>query len=173
VNRVVDPIFVFDLTDIDNITVKRSEDMDGFSSSLIDFKDETLLGIGVTSDRKLKIDIYKEAENTVETICSNVYEIRDFSEEYKSYYIDRENGIFGITVDGYDQGTKKYFREYWLISFDGSKLTVTTRIPVDYWPNEKVRAFKDNGYFYVVNDYCILVSKNGEVVRKSSFYSTK
>ena len=72
-----------------HITYKDTGDIKGYSSSLVDFGDGYLLGIGYGNDRNtLKIEIYVETENGVVSLCS--YERRDtqFSEDYKSYYIE-------------------------------------------------------------------------------------
>ena len=109
---LTDPVFFFDLTDLENITVKDTGTIDGYSSSLVQLKDGFLLGIGYDKNRMLKVEVYKETETGVTGVCEHVRNVI-FARNYKAYYIDRENNLFGIpTSDGYI-----------LLHFDGSQLT--------------------------------------------------
>ncbi|MBE6920249.1 MAG: hypothetical protein E7468_01635 [Ruminococcaceae bacterium] len=106
-----DPVFFFDMTDLGNITVKDTGTIEGYSSSLIQLKDGYLMGIGFDEKRCLKVEVYQETENGVTSVCSYVKDAR-FATDYKAYYIDRENNLFGIpTYDGYV-----------LLQFTGSQL---------------------------------------------------
>ena len=161
----VDPIFIFDIKDPGNITVKRSADMEGFSSSLVDFKDGTLLGIGQVEWSTLKIDIYKEGADRVDTICSNAYEKINFSREYKSYYIDRANGVVGFMVKSHEDASKKWVDEYWVFTFDGNCLKLTAVPLGDYVDNlDRCRSFSQDGYFYVFCEEKAFVAKDGEII---------
>jgi len=105
---LTDPVFVFDLSDLENITYVDTGKIEGYSTSLVNFKDGYLLGIGYGSGRGFKAEIYLETENSVESVC--VYESDgNFSEDYKSYYINREKGLVGLCVGG----------NYLLLAFDG------------------------------------------------------
>lgn len=98
---LTDPVFFFDLTDLNNITVKDTGTIDGYSSSLIQLKDGYLMGIGFDNNRSLKVEIYAQAEDGVISVCTYGGEVA-FAFDYKAYYIDRENNIFGIpTSNGY------------------------------------------------------------------------
>ena len=111
-----DPVFFFDMTDINNITVKDTGTIDGYSSSLIQLNDGFLLGIGFDENRCLKVEVYMETADGVEAVCAYTQWV-SFASEYKAYYIDRENNLFGIpTNDGYI-----------LLQFDGYQLTEIAR----------------------------------------------
>ena len=113
---LTDPVFFFDMTDLDNITVKDTGTIEGYSSSLIQLNDGFLMGIGFDENRCLKVEVYTETADGVEAVCSYTQWV-SFASEYKAYYIDRENNLFGIpTNDGYI-----------LLQFDGYQLTELAR----------------------------------------------
>ena len=140
--ELTDPVFFFDLSDLNNITVKDTGTIEGFSSSLINFADGYLLGIGRGSDwNTLKLEVYREGETGVESVC--VYESGNtsYSTEYKSYYIDRDEGIVGLSVNRSDTG-------YVVIHFDGKMLREVISTPLDGYLSNKRGALID-GYFYM------------------------
>ena len=101
-----DPVFFFDLSDIYHITYTDTGTIQGFSSSLIQYPNGILLGIGQEGSYT-KIEIYTETENAV--VSLDKYVVRGdgnpnyYSSEYKSYLVDREEGLFGFvyhTVSG-------------------------------------------------------------------------
>ena len=113
---LTDPVFFFDMTDLNNIIVKDTGTIDGYSSSLIQLNDGFLMGIGFDENRCLKVEVYTETADGVEAVCSYTQWV-SFASEYKAYYIDRENNLFGIpTNDGYI-----------LLQFDGYQLTELAR----------------------------------------------
>lgn len=115
--RLIDPVFFFDLSDLDNITYKDTGTIEGFSTSLINFGNGYLLGIGRgNSWSNLKVEVYEEAENGVHSVCSYELENVIYSTEYKSYYVDRQNQLIGLGVDG------RFGEKYVLLRFDGYKL---------------------------------------------------
>lgn len=98
---LTDPVFFFDMSDMDNIIVKDTGTINGYSSSLVQLHDGFLLGIGFNDEMALKVEIYGETATGVEAICEYVGSDA-FASDYKAYYIDRENNLFGIpTYDGY------------------------------------------------------------------------
>ncbi|MBE6941486.1 MAG: hypothetical protein E7455_04315 [Ruminococcaceae bacterium] len=108
---LTDPVFFFDMTDLGNITVKDTGTIDGYSSSLIQLNDGFLLGIGFNDNWNMKVEVYTESADGVKPVCEYIYE-GSFASEYKAYFIDRENNLFGIPVmDGYV-----------LLQFDGYEL---------------------------------------------------
>lgn len=121
-----DPVFFFDLTDVNNITYKETGTIEGFSTSLINLGDGYLLGIGTGSFRgSLKIEVYEESETGVVSVAS--YELGDtyYSEDYKSYYVNREERIVGLGIETYSG--QKYDADgdsnrYIVVRFDGYKL---------------------------------------------------
>lgn len=135
-----DPVFVFDLTDLSNITFVDTGTIKGYSTSLVNFKDGYLLGIGYGETRGFKAEIYVETETGVESVC--VYEDDgNFSEDYKSYYINREKGLVGLCVGG----------NYLLLVFDGYGFNVLVHqsLPTVSGFN-LIRATLIDGYFYVI-----------------------
>ena len=120
-----DPVFFFDLTDVNNIQYKDTGTIPGFSTSLIDFGDD-LLGIGVDASWNLKLEIYRETETGVESVDYFIVN-GDYSEEYKSYFINREAGIFGLGVYDYNNSTPN---RYIVVHYDGTELREIINIPM-------------------------------------------
>ncbi len=108
---LTDPVFFFDMSDLDNIIVKDTGTIDGFSSSLIQLKDGFLMGIGLEARQILKVEIYEETATGVAAVCEYV-QSGNVASNYKAYYIDRENNLFGIPTTG----------GYILLHFDGCQL---------------------------------------------------
>lgn len=146
-----DPVFFFDLSDVDNITYKDTGTIPGYSMSLVDFSDEFLLGIGYGDDfNDLKIEIYREGENSIESHCK--YQRRcGFSPEYKSYYIDRENRLIGLGLEDYKDGTSRYL----LLFFDGYELIPILDVKLN-GINEYKRAVYIDGYLYIFGDQFLI-----------------
>ena len=140
-----DPVYFFDLSDLDNITYTDTGIIDGFSTSLIQLGDGYLLGIGYDENRSLKIEVYEETEKGVVSVC--VYERgASFSEDYKSYFIDREKDLIGLAIK--EWGAKE--AEYVLLHFDGYKLNVYLTAECD-GSLSAVRADIIDGYLYVLS----------------------
>jgi len=153
--QVTDPVFFFDLSDINNITYTDTGTISGFSTSLIDFADGYLLGIGVGAGGYLKIEVYEEIDGKVVSVCKYEPPKTMYSNDYKSYYIDRENGLIGLgtyTYDPYYQS--KYIDEYTVLSFKDRALTEEIRVELDGNPTMKRGVYVD-GYFYMFgyNDF--------------------
>lgn len=139
-----DPVYYFDLSDLENITYTDTGTIDGYSSSLIQLGDGFLLGIGYGDERQLKIEVYEEVKGKVVSVCA--YELdAQFSEEYKTYYIDRENDLIGLpTVQ--DGGSSVYL----LLHFDGYELNeLLTRYYSGY--QDDVRATIIDGWLYILS----------------------
>lgn len=102
----IDPVFYFDLSDLNNITYVDTGEIEGFSVSLIKFND-LLLGIGQGEHNGiLKIELYRqsddsESENGVVSVAK--FE-RDcgFSYEYKAHFVNAEHNLIGLHI--YDYG---------------------------------------------------------------------
>lgn len=154
---VVDPVYFFDLSDLNNITYSESDEIDGYSFSLSTFKDGTLIGIG-RGDRwdTLKIEIYEEKRDRVEIICT--FERKDigFSDEYKAFFIDRENGYIGLSYSQGIPGEKK--SHYLLLKFNGECFEEVINIEgEEYFHNDLTRSAIIIGHIYVFNGmqfYC-------------------
>lgn len=142
-----DPVFFFDLSDINNITYKDTGTIPGYSMSLVDFADGFLMGVGYGDDfGNMKIEIYREGTASIESHCK--YERNcGFSDDYKAYYIDRENRFIGLGIRDYENHTERYL----LLFFDGYNL-----IPVVDEEFDGVAAFKRSvyidGYLYMFGD---------------------
>lgn len=115
--NLTDPVFFFDMTDLDNIIVKDTGTIDGFSSSLIQLNNGFLMGIGRDEFWNLKVEIYEETETGVASVCAFTDSV-DFPSAYKAYYIDRENNIFGIPTS----------TGYLLLQFTGYELYEVARV---------------------------------------------
>ena len=152
--ELTDPVFRIDLSDLDNITYTDTGTIEGYSTSLVDFTDGTLLGIGRGSDTLLKIEIYEQGEDGVVSVAT--YETNaDYSQDYKAYLIDRENGLIGLHVYDFIEGSK-----YLLLHFDGYTLTPVAEIALTSSNCDTTRATIVDGWLYVLTelscltDYC-------------------
>lgn len=151
-----DPVYFFDLSDLKNITWKDTGTIDGYSTSLINLGEGFLLGIGYGDGWVLKIEVYEETEDGVVSVCA--YELAaDFSEEYKSYLVDREKNLIGLGI-----WTDAHEYEYLLLHFDGYALNEITRVPMEDGNYlETMRGVLVDGWLYVcaANQYHIAVQK--------------
>ena len=142
---LTDPVYRFDLSDLSNITWKDTGIIDGYSSSLVNFGDY-LLGIGYNGNRELKIEIYQETQTGVESVAA--YERScGFSEEYKSYFIDRENQMIGLGISDYGENGGKYI----LLQFDGYQLRTLIEAPLN-GPNQWKRGVVIDGWLYLFSN---------------------
>ncbi len=146
---LTDPVYFFDLSDIHNITYKHTPIIDGYSSSLINFGNY-LLGIGVGGDWNigLKLEAYAESGDGVISLATYEREAI-YSEEYKSYFIDRENNLIGLHVADSDSTGN---RPYLLLHFDGYKfhevqVILSDKTDTSLW---NTRAFIADGYLYLL-----------------------
>lgn len=158
--QLSDPVFFFDLSDIDNITWKDTGTIEGFSSSLINFGDGFLLGIGRgDSWSTVKVEVYEESENGVISVSSFVVENASYADYYKSYFIDREQGLVGLGIRSYsnEQQTADY-NGYVLLHFDLYELREVTHIPMG-GDLANMRAFMADGYFYLFGGDGLVVKK--------------
>ncbi|MBP3304498.1 MAG: beta-propeller domain-containing protein [Oscillospiraceae bacterium] len=143
---LTDPVYFFDLSDLDNITYKDTGTIPGYSSSLVNFGDGYLLGIGYGEDRGLKIEVYEETADGVASVCA--YEAgAAFPEEYKSYLIDRENRMIGLGMHNWEIGECRYI----LLLFDGYELRELVNVPMDVYDLGNTRAVLIEDYLYILN----------------------
>ena len=144
-----DPVYFFNLSDLQNITWTDTGTIDGYSTSLIQLGDGYLLGIGYGSGRFLKIEVYEEYQGQVISVCT--YERKAyFSEEYKSYLVDREQNLIGLAVQYYDVNGTKHV-DYVLLHFDGYQLREVAQVESIYGDKDKARAFLADGWLYVLS----------------------
>lgn len=159
---LTDPVFFFDLSDLSHITYKDTGTIEGFSTSLIHLGNGFLLGIGVGSTRSLKIEVYEETDQGVRSV--DVYEAEAFgySEDYKSYYIDRENGYIGLGVTDYNFYTDSSEKHrYLLLQFNNYSLNVLADT-VLIGDNAEKRGFVLDDFLYLFTDGSCKVVKLGE-----------
>lgn len=142
--EITDPVFKIDLSDPKNITYIRTEDIDGYSTSLVDFTGGTLLGIGYGTWDSLKIEVYAEDGDSVRSL--DAYEVKDasFASEYKAYLIDRENALVGLHVSPYN-GENYYL----LLHFDGYELVELAKVKLASDLPDLTRATVADGWLYV------------------------
>lgn len=152
-----DPVFFFDLSDLNNITYKDTGTIEGFSTSLVNFGNGYLLGIGRENWGTFKAEIYMETEDGVEGLCAYTLNA-DYSTEYKSYYIDRENQLLGlgiVNLRGMIKGDEDSAHErYILLHFDGYNLIELVNTPLK-GDNLYKRGVYIDGYMYMFgrNDF--------------------
>ncbi|MBE6542979.1 MAG: hypothetical protein E7675_01120 [Ruminococcaceae bacterium] len=150
----IDPVFFFDLSDIENITYTDTGDIEGYSSSLVNFGDDLCLGIGVGNSKStFKVEIYQKGEYIVKSVCSYEIENSNFPTDYKAYLIDRENKLIGFGITVRDPNVPESSSElYLLLQYDGEKLELIKSIDIKGEPNTK-RAVLIDGYLYVFGNH--------------------
>ena len=147
--QLSDPVFFFDLSDLKNITYKDTGTIEGFSSSLINIGDGYLLGIGRgNSWDNFKVEVYEEAKDGVESVCSYELENVSYSTEYKSYYIDRENQLIGLGIYDYNNYQNTRSTGYILLHFDNQKLNELLNLALNGSP-DNMRGVYIDGYMYM------------------------
>ena len=156
-----DPVFFFDLSNLANITVKETGTIQGFSTSLVNFAEGYLLGIGRGGNgNELKLEIYTEGDEMVEPYCKYELPCTDYDPDYKCYYIDREKGLIGLGIYTWDKvyldpGVYQYDNYrfgYIVLHFDGESISEVLRI--EYGTRDKMNEMRGvyiDGYYYVFN----------------------
>ena len=154
--QLSDPVFFFDLSNLKNITYTETGTIEGFSTSLINFGNGFLVGIGVGSlSSTLKIEVYTEEGGVVVPLCAYELENTYYSTEYKSYYVDRKNQLIGL---GIEKLNNKVGTEYILLSFDGFALHELLAVTVDGEPMYMRGVYIDD-CFYVLSKDNLIVKK--------------
>ncbi|MBQ8689008.1 MAG: beta-propeller domain-containing protein [Clostridia bacterium] len=148
--QLTDPVFFFDLSDINNITYKDTGTIDGYSSSLVNLGGGYLLGIGYgSSTSTLKVEVYEEGESGVISVCKFEREMTSFSTDYKSYYINREPSLIGIGITNmWSSGDNS---RYILLHFDGYQLHLLLDEALK-GDNERKRSVCIDSYLYLLGD---------------------
>lgn len=148
-----DPVFFFDLSDLNNIKYKDTGTIEGFSTSLINLGDGYLLGIGIGERWNIfKVEVYEETPNGVRSICSYELNNTEYSTEYKSYYIDRQNKLIGLGV--VSNGESKYI----LLHFDQYELSELINVSL-CGETENMRGVFIDGYMYMFGNNDFKVEK--------------
>ncbi|MBR5186901.1 MAG: beta-propeller domain-containing protein, partial [Clostridia bacterium] len=175
--QMSDPVFFFDLSDLSNITYKHTGDIPGFSHSLVDFGDGYLLGIGQNEDQYGKIEIYKESENGVEIVCNKTL-VGFISNEYKAFFIDRQNKRVGFCYTEVENKSSipfspkySYTYRYMLLEFNQNRLIVLIDSVLEeskeFSEKHNVRAFCDDNRIFVFDTeffdtYAVVSPSEGE-----------
>lgn len=144
-----DPVFFFDLSDLNNISYKDTGTIEGFSTSLINLGNGYLLGIGRGGGwSSFKVEVYEEIKDGVRSVCSYELDNAEYSTEYKSYYVDRQNQLVGIGIvdNGYSHSTEAH--RYILLHFDGYELVELVNVPL-YGNPANMRGVFIDGYMYM------------------------
>ena len=152
-----DPVFFFNLTDLNNITYKDTGTIEGFSTSLINFGNGKLLGIGRADWNTFKVEIYEETANGVNGFCKYELQNAGYSTLYKSYYIDRENQLIGLGVQMYNS-TDSQRQRYIVLYFDGYNLVEVANVSLS-GVSELQRGVYIDGYMYMFGENDFKVKK--------------
>lgn len=152
-----DPVFFFNLTDLNNITYKDTGTIEGFSTSLINFGNGKLLGIGRADWSTFKVEIYEETADGVNGFCKYELQNAGYSTEYKSYYIDRENQLIGLGVQMYNS-TDSQRQRYIVLHFDGYNLVEVANVSLS-GVSELQRGVYIDGYMYMFGENDFKVQK--------------
>ncbi len=155
-----DPVFFFDLSDLNNITYKDTGTIEGFSTSLINLGNGYLLGIGRgNSWSGFKVEVYEETKDDVRSVCSYELKYAEYSTDYKSYYVDRQNQLIGIGVIDYEYRNKSEgMSRYILLHFDGYNLVELINTSLNGTPNY-MRGVYIDGYMYMFGECDYKVEK--------------
>ncbi len=163
--KLSDPVFFFDLSDLNNITYKDTGTIEGFSTSLINLGNGYLLGIGRGGSwNSFKIEVYEQTEDGVRSVCSYELDNAEYSTDYKSYYVDRQNQLVGVGIvdyNYYDNDTAGYSSEkfrYILLHFDGYDLLELVNVPLFGNP-ANMRGVYIDGYMYMFGNKDFKVEK--------------
>ncbi len=152
--QLTDPVYFFDLSDPENITWTDTGTIEGYSTSLVQFGNGYLLGIGFTENRNLKIEVYREGESAVGSVCK-LEATWDFVQDYKCYYIDRERGYIGLVVYMWEPVHDLSADKYVLIRFDGQQLEVVEAVDSRF--DAYTRGVVIEDWLYVLDDQLTVV----------------
>lgn len=129
-----DPVFRFDLSDLNNVTYVDTGEIEGFSDNLITFND-LLLGIGQGENGGvLKIELYKQADD--ENAANGIVSVAKFerscrySTEYKAHFVNAEHNLIGLHVYDYQadlvtDNPNVNRNRYLLLRYDADSQTLT------------------------------------------------
>ncbi len=145
-----DPVFVFDLSDLEHITYKDTGVIEGYSHSLIELEGGYLLGIGQTGWHTVKLELYKETDTGLSSVSKLELENTYSTTEYKAIYVNREEMIFGFANAQYGE---EYKHVYSVFKIESNEITVAMEFDI----NEKCafdycRGVLVEDYFYVLTD---------------------
>ena len=144
-----DPVFFFDLSDLGNIVYTDTGTIPGFSTSLIQFGNGYLLGIGQgIFSNTLKIEVYEEREGSVVSVCVKEYTGAHWSQDYKADLVNRENSLIGL---GVQITGKESTYNYILLHFDGEELEELCKTQI-FGRVDAQRGVYIDGYLYMFGE---------------------
>ena len=142
-----DPVFYFDLTYPAKITYADTGTIPGFSTSLIDYGNGKLLGIGQDESSNVKVEIYEKVGNKVNIV--DTYKIDGFaSTDYKAYYVNREYGLFGFGIWDY---SRDEVSKYVMLQIKNGYITEIFNVALR-GDNSTKRAVYVDGCFYLLSE---------------------
>ena len=147
-----DPVYFFDLSDYSNITYTDTGVIDGYSTSLINLGEGFLLGIGVENWKYNKVEVYEQIDGSVESVDKYTF-VGNYSVDYKSYLVNREENLFGFAVSYYyNEETMRSENVYVLLVFNGYELEEVALTEFGSYNPGRVRAAYVDGYLYLTSD---------------------
>ena len=154
VATMCDPVFYFDLRDINNITYKDTGTIDGYSEFLKPLGGGYLLGFGTSDGTDAKIEIYKETESGVEIAGTYIIERSSLGIDYKSKYVDTKNQLIGFSARTWKNGNNyiAYYLLKYEIADDGSVTMDEIRVQEipSYNSVGEVRSTVVDDYIYIL-----------------------
>ena len=90
------------------------------------------------------------------SVDSYVIENASYDTNYKCYYVNRNEGMFGFGY--YDYGYVNERRNYVLLTFTNGELLEVVNVPINASPNN-MRSVYIDGYLYVFGAYDFKVVK--------------
>ena len=147
--EMTDPVFVIDLSDLENVLVYESDEIYGYSTSLINIGNDLLVGIGYgRSTSYLKIELYKRVGDQVVSIDKHEV-FASFSQSYKSYMVNRDLGLVGLGYSQWENGAM--IEKYLVLQATKGGLEVVGNYLFDGTSSSK-RAFVLDGYIYMLSN---------------------
>ena len=105
-----DPLFVIDLSDVQNPEIKGSVEITGFSSQLVSVDENTLLGIGYDDIFGIKLALFDISNPSSPTVLDSYTMPEAYSNaqrNHKAIVINKDKNYFAIDYSQYaDEGTE-------------------------------------------------------------------
>jgi len=158
IRTFADPVYFFDLSNYRHISQVNTGFIDGFSSVLINYNDNFLVGIGAKDAETNKVSVYKREGDSVVTVAEYYFK-GVFSTDRKAFIIDKENGIFGFASNSYyDDEGNRINGAYHLLQFNGENIKEIFTVEENHNVSS-LRSVYHKGYLYIVRNMDIRVFK--------------
>jgi len=164
------PLFFLDLSDLSNITCQSTGVTGGYSSSLVQFGNGDILGIGydardLTKGEPLKLEVYRVEGDNVVSVNRYLVENEENAFQHKPYYLDRSYYIdserqlvgFVTAVKEEDNSVKTY---YLLLHFDGEKFVEVLREECEGALSHFRSVIIDNSLYIFSDKACKVIEVN-------------